>query len=99
MLIHTTTVCSLLGIGYMHQKHECKNINIFLFKKEKNNVTEFTFKRSGNVRVIVAFGLAGSLTFLLFQVLSDTVLFFKALQSLHTVFPSGNNNSHVLDQK
>ena len=34
MLIHTTTVCSLLGIGYMHQKHECKNINIFLFKKE-----------------------------------------------------------------
>ena len=63
MLIHTTTVCSLLGIGYMHQKHECKNINIFLFKKEKNNVTEFTFKHSGNVRVIVAFGLTGSLTF------------------------------------
>ena len=78
---------------------ECKNINIFLFKKEKINVTEFAFRRSGDVRVIGASGLAGILTFLLFQFLSDTVLSFKALQSLHTVFPSGNNNSHELDQK
>ena len=61
-------------------------MNIFQFKKEKNNVTEFTFKRSGDVRVIAAFGLAGSPTFLLFQVLFDNVLYFKALQSLHTIF-------------
>ena len=67
--------------------------------KRKNNVTEFTIKRSGDVRVIGAFGLAGSPTFLLFQVLSDTILCFKALQSSHTVFPSGNNNSHVFDCK
>ena len=46
MLINTITVCSLLGIGYMDQKDECKNINIFLFKKEKVNFTEFAFKRS-----------------------------------------------------
>ena len=61
-------------------------MNIFLFKKEKNNVTEFTFKRSRDVRVIGAFGLAGSPTFLLFQVLFDNVLCFKALQSLYTIF-------------
>ena len=51
MLMHTITVSKLLGIVYMHYKNECKKINIFLFKKEKNNVTEFTFKRSGDVRV------------------------------------------------
>ena len=50
---------------YLHGlQHECKNINIFLFKK--NNVTEFTFKCSGYVRVIAAFGLAGSPTFFTF---------------------------------
>ena len=37
-----------------------------MFEKEKNNVTEFTFKRSGDVRVIGAFGLASSPTFFTF---------------------------------
>ena len=57
-----------------------------------------TFGHSGDVTKFGAFGLAGSPSLLLIQVLSYPVLCSKALQSLHTVFPPGNNNSHAFDR-